>query len=129
VDLDLHGFEPDGTHVSYSDPVGPTLRLLNDNATGFGPEIMCVTQWQSAGTYEIAIAAFSGNQWPTTATITVSADHARQVRTFTRTLGSADGLAQRIAAVTGSTITELTGTREVIALAVKTARPSSRLPE
>lgn len=87
VDLDLWVVEPDGFEVYYGDPTGPTATLDRDNIWGFGPENIFVAPGMAAdGTYDVYVDYYSGNEYPTTATIrvTVFANTAQQqVRTFT----------------------------------------------
>jgi len=118
VDMDLHVREPDGIHVYYGSPTGHTARLDRDNTLGFGPENICTnTGVAEAGTYSVYVVAYSGNQWPTTATITVRSHvgtPGERYQTFTRVFnGSDSSLAQNVATVSfpSGAITEAGGTR------------------
>jgi hypothetical protein len=80
-DVDLHAFEPDGTHVFYQALQGMSGALDLDDVSSFGPEhytVSCNTL--VAGTYEIGVNYFSGSG-PETATVNVEAGS--QSRTFT----------------------------------------------
>jgi len=87
VDLDLWVTEPDGTEVYYDNPEGPTATLDFDNVYGFGPENVFVAPGEAAdGTYDVNVDYFSGETFPTTATIRVTtfANTAQQqVKTYT----------------------------------------------
>jgi hypothetical protein len=118
VDMDLHVREPSNAHVYFGSRTGPTAQLDRDNTLGFGPENICVaTGGAAAGTYSVYVVAYSGNQWPTTATITVRSHvgtPAERYVTFTRVFSGANsGLAQNVATVSypSGVITELGGTR------------------
>lgn len=61
TDIDLHVFEPDGTHVFYANKVGDSGFLDRDNTTGFGPEhyyVACDTL--QTGTYHIGVNYYNG---------------------------------------------------------------------
>jgi hypothetical protein len=81
TDIDLHVWEPNGTHVYYASPGGTTASLDVDNTCGFGPENIFVAPGNAAsGTYFVGIVHYSGTVYPTTSTI--------RVRTFVDTPGS-----------------------------------------
>ena len=121
VDIDLHVREPGNVHVFYLNPRGTTLQLDRDNTRAFGPENICSTTAPAAGTYEVYVVAYSGNQWPTNARVTVRSNvgtASEQFKVITRTFtGFNQGLAQSVATVTfpGGVITETTGTRSPVA--------------
>jgi hypothetical protein len=111
VDLDLHAAEPDGTEVSFGNDVGPTIGLVNDNQNGLGPERICARGVAANGVYWIDVAAYAGNEWPTTATITITTRS--RSATFTRVFQGPDSsLSQSVADVTfpGGEIVEVHGT-------------------
>jgi hypothetical protein len=87
VDLDLWVTEPDNTEVYYGNPIGPTATLDHDNTYGFGPENIFVAPGMAAdGTYDVNVDYYSGEEFPTTATIRVTtfANTAQQqVKTYT----------------------------------------------
>ena len=62
-DVDLHTFEPNGTHVFYSKSQGTAGFLDVDNTAANGPEhyyASCNASKLLTGTYRIAVANFSG---------------------------------------------------------------------
>jgi hypothetical protein len=62
TDVDLHVFEPDGTHVYYVDKIGDSGYLDVDNIEGFGPEhyyVACDTV--QAGTYRVGVNYYRGD--------------------------------------------------------------------
>ena len=72
-DVDLHVFEPDGTHVFYGDRSGLSGFLDVDDVTGFGPEhyyAACSTL--RPGTYQVGVNYYSGSA-PETAIIQIQA--------------------------------------------------------
>lgn len=70
-DVDLHAFEPNGTHVYYANRTGSSGMLDVDDVTGFGPENYVVPcDRVLPGTYRIGINYFSGSA-PTTATVSL----------------------------------------------------------
>lgn len=61
-DVDLHAFEPNGTHVYYANRFGPSGFLDVDDVTSFGPEhyfVGCDTL--ETGTYRIGVNYYSGS--------------------------------------------------------------------
>jgi hypothetical protein len=60
-DVDLHAFEPNGTHVYYANLFGPSGYLDVDDVTSFGPEhyfVSCNTL--ESGTYRIGVNYYYG---------------------------------------------------------------------
>ena len=120
-DIDLHVREPGNVHVYYANPRGTTLLLDRDNTIAFGPENICTDTAPANGIYEVHVVAYSGNQWPSNARVTVRTNVGTPSETFrviTRTFTTSNpGLAQNVATVTfpGGVITETTGTRSPIA--------------
>jgi uncharacterized protein YfaP (DUF2135 family) len=91
-DVDLHVFEPDGTHVYYVNKQGTSGTLDRDVVTGFGPEhytVPCATI--EVGTYSIGVNYFFG-VGPETAHVEVSAGQ-NNVRGFDIPLSTAVGTA------------------------------------
>jgi uncharacterized protein YfaP (DUF2135 family) len=111
VDMDLHATEPDGSHVWGGNAAGPTLHVVNDNTTGLGPETICAPVAVANGVYSLDVSAFDGDEWPTTATlsVTTAAGTVSFSRVFT---GPDDRTAQRVATVTfpGGHVTHVSGT-------------------
>ncbi len=90
-DVDLHAFEPNGTHVFYARLQGISGRLDLDDITGIGPEhyfVPCATL--EAGTYRIGVNYFSGTA-PETANVQIAAG--TSVRSFSVPLPVARGRA------------------------------------
>ena len=93
------------------------MLLDADNTRGFGPENIFTDQPAANGTYEVYVVAYAGNQWPTTARVTIRTNvgtAGEQLRVFERVFtGPNTGLAQNVATVTfpGGVITETSGTR------------------
>ncbi|MFY9826890.1 MAG: FG-GAP-like repeat-containing protein [Thermoanaerobaculia bacterium] len=110
TDVDLHVFEPDGTHVYYQQLQGDSGFLDFDNITGFGPEhyfVACDTL--QAGTYHVGVNYYRGDS-PETAHVEIRAG--LMVRNFDISLQNAlgpdgNGSPQRVAdiVVTGSAST------------------------
>jgi hypothetical protein len=72
-DVDLHAFEPDGSHVYYSAQVGPVGELDVDDTNQFGPEHYTVSCAKLvAGTYQLGVNYFSG-QSPEKAVVNIVA--------------------------------------------------------
>jgi hypothetical protein len=120
-DIDLHVREPGNVHVYYASRRGTTLLLDVDNTRAFGPENICTTTAPANGTYEVYVVAYSGNQWPSNARVTVRTNvgtPSEAFRVITRTFTTSNsGLAQNVATVTfpGGVITETSGTRSPLA--------------
>ena len=119
-DIDLHVREP-GNHVYFGNRLGTTLELDVDNTRAFGPENICTRTAPANGTYEVYVVAYSGNQWPSNARVTVRTNvgtPGEAFRVITRTFTTFNqGLAQNVATVTfpGGVITETSGTRSPLA--------------
>jgi hypothetical protein len=89
-DVDLHVTEPNGFHVYYAAPTGPSGYLDVDDTNGSGPEhyyVACGTL--EPGTYAIGVNYYSGSA-AETATIQVEAGGVA-VRTFRVPLPTARG--------------------------------------
>ena len=94
-DVDLHVFEPNGTHVYYASRQGAVGVLDMDDVTGFGPEhyTASCTNLESPnglgiGTYSIGVNYFKGSG-PETANINVKVPGTE--RMFSTSLGSERG--------------------------------------
>ncbi|MGR5148761.1 YfaP family protein [Photobacterium alginatilyticum] len=73
-DVDLHTYEPNGSHVYYSRPTGTTGYLDVDNTTANGPEhyfASCDVNKLQTGTYRVSVANYSRAD-SRTATVQVS---------------------------------------------------------
>jgi hypothetical protein len=122
TDIDLHVIEPSGFHIFYRDGNrrGPTALLDADNTISYGPENIFTDRPAAAGAYEVFVVPYAGTNFPVTARVTVRTNvgsPAEQYRVFTRTFTGPDRLTgQNVARVTfpGGTITEVTGTRDVV---------------
>jgi hypothetical protein len=100
-DVDLHAFEPDGTHVFYQLLQGNSGALDLDDTSSFGPEhytVSCASVVE--GTYSIGVNYYSGSG-PETATVNVAAGS--QTRTFTVDLTQSVGSAGNPAPTANST--------------------------
>ena len=76
-DVDLHIYEPNGTHVYYSNKRGTSGFLDRDDTTGFGPEhyfVGCDTL--ETGVYRVGVNYYNGNA-PETARIQISTGDGR----------------------------------------------------
>ncbi len=83
-DVDLHVFEPNGTHVYYENPQGKSGYLDVDDITSFGPEHYYVScDLIEIGTYAIGVNYYRGRT-PEVARIQVKAGN--QIRNFTANL-------------------------------------------
>lgn len=72
-DVDLHVFEPDGTHVFYADRQGHVGYLDVDDTSSFGPEhYFASCDALLPGSYRIGVNYYSGSG-PETATVRVAA--------------------------------------------------------
>jgi uncharacterized protein YfaP (DUF2135 family) len=124
VDMDLHVTEPGGEDVWGGNLSGATVHVVTDNTTGFGPETICASGAAASGVYHIDMAAYEGNEWPTTATVSVttSVGTLSFIRVFT---GPDFTTAQRVATVTfpGGIVTEATGTQAIDVRAAADVRP------
>jgi hypothetical protein len=89
-DLDLHVFEPNGTHVYYANLTGISGSLDLDDVTGYGPEHYVVScDKVETGTYRFGVNYFHGS-YPEIGTLTLQTGgqvRSRQ-QTFTQALGS-----------------------------------------
>lgn len=88
-DVDLHAFEPNGTHVFYAHLQGPSGKLDLDDTTSYGPEhytVSCSTL--ETGTYHIGVNYYYGSS-PEVANIHIQAG--LSTRSFTRNLPTALG--------------------------------------
>jgi len=75
TDIDLHAFEPSGSHVYYAARQGLNGFLDIDNTWGYGPEhyyVSCSTI--QAGTYDIGVNYYSGTARPENVTVTIATD-------------------------------------------------------
>lgn len=86
-DVDLHVYEPNGTHVYYGNRIGPSGYLDRDDVTSYGPEHYYVVSCDTleAGTYRIALDYYRG-YGPEVANIQIEAG--LSVRTFQEYLPS-----------------------------------------
>jgi hypothetical protein len=88
-DVDLHVFEPSGTHVYYLNPRGRSGFLDVDDVTSFGPEhYFASCDSLETGTYRVGVNYFRGSA-PEDATVQIQAGLAN--RTFRRHLSAARG--------------------------------------
>ncbi len=90
-DVDLHVFEPDGTHVYYANKNGTSGYLDMDDTDGFGPEhyyVGCGTL--EVGTYRVGINYYYGTA-PTSAIVQIKAGDS--IRSYTINLPQAFGSA------------------------------------
>lgn len=93
-DVDLHAFEPLGTHVYYGSMAGQMGSLDVDNTIGFGPEHYVVTcqrlrdNTAGVGRYRFGVNYFAGST-PEVAKLTVKTPTTE--RTFTKALPVAVG--------------------------------------
>lgn len=88
-DVDLHAYEPNGTHVFYANPDGESGFLDVDDVSSFGPEhyyVSCETL--ETGTYRFGVNYYSGSG-PETATLQITAGPV--TRSYSRTLTSPRG--------------------------------------
>jgi hypothetical protein len=74
TDVDLHVFEPGGSHVYYQNLTGTSGFLDRDNVTGFGPEHYYVAcDNLQPGTYQVGVNYYNGDVFPEGAHIQVAA--------------------------------------------------------
>jgi len=89
-DLDLHVFEPNGTHVYYQNLSGISGFLDLDDVTSFGPEhyfVSCDTV--ETGTYRFGVNYYSGSSSETGTLTLQTGDQIRsRQQTFTQAIGS-----------------------------------------
>jgi hypothetical protein len=91
-DVDLHVFEPDGSHVYYAAPAGTSGYLDHDDVTSWGPEHYYVVDCESlaAGTYRVGVNYYRGST-PETANVQIQAGDI--IKDYTLRLSSARGAA------------------------------------
>lgn len=92
-DVDLHAFEPGGSHVYYASTVGQVGYLDHDNVTAFGPEhyfASCDTAKLQTGVYEIRIANYNAADGRT-ATVQIASSRQGVLGTKTQVLGARTG--------------------------------------
>ncbi len=87
ADVDLHVFEPGGTEVYYSNPVGTNGALDVDDTDGIGPEnyFICLLRDIDPGDYRVQVVHFSGES-PSSGTVRIKASSL--VETFSFTVSS-----------------------------------------
>lgn len=88
-DVDLHVFEPNGTHVFYANKNGPSGYLDVDDVSSYGPEhyyVGCATLEE--GTYKIGVNYYYGRA-PETAKVQISSGDV--VRDYSTTLSQSVG--------------------------------------
>lgn len=75
-DVDLHIFEPNGSHVYYADPFGQAGHLDQDDTNAYGPEHYYIESCDSLepGLYGVAVNYYRGNA-PEIAHIQIQAGH------------------------------------------------------
>jgi hypothetical protein len=84
-DIDLHVFEPDGSHVYYYKKTGASGYLDVDDRNGYGPEHYYTScSGLQIGTYEIGVNYYSGSGTET-ATVTMSTPFTTLTRKITLT--------------------------------------------
>jgi hypothetical protein len=87
TDIDLHVIEPNGRHVFWNAKNGTTVRLDEDNTTGFGPETASIDRNRAAsGIYQVFIVHYRGDI-PTTSTVAITVNvgtPAARTAVFTR---------------------------------------------
>ncbi|MDT8442559.1 MAG: hypothetical protein RQ723_13005 [Desulfuromonadales bacterium] len=91
-DVDLHVFEPDGSHVYYASPVGTSGYLDYDDVTSYGPEHYYVVDCEdlAVGTYRVGVNYYRGSA-PETAYVQIQAGEV--VRSYLTDLSQAEGSA------------------------------------
>lgn len=92
-DVDLHAFEPSGSHVYYRSKTGASGYLDLDNTVSYGPEhyyASCDSTKLQAGTYQIAIANYNGADGRT-ATVQIASWNEGVLGTKSVTLGGTTG--------------------------------------
>jgi uncharacterized protein YfaP (DUF2135 family) len=89
-DLDLHVFEPNGTHVYYANLLGISGYLDLDDTASYGPEhyfVSCDTL--ETGTYRFGVNYYYGTSTETGTLMLQTGDQIRsRQQTFTQSLGS-----------------------------------------
>ncbi|WP_166256192.1 YfaP family protein [Marinobacter salicampi] len=92
-DIDLHTFEPDGSHVYYGSQTGTSGRLEYDDTRGTGPEhydAYCDPSRVEEGTYQFGVNNYGG-QTGTTGRLLITTSLGRDLLTETFTVGEARG--------------------------------------
>ncbi len=91
-DVDLHVFEPDGSHVYYANKLGTSGSLDYDDVTSRGPEHYYVVDCESVavGTYRVGLNYYRGSN-PETAYVQIQAGEV--IRNYLTTLGQEEGSA------------------------------------
>lgn len=92
-DVDLHTYEPGGSHVYYASRLGQVGYLDFDNVTALGPEhyfARCDASTLQTGTYRIAVANYSGADGRT-ATVQIASSKDGVLGTKQVTLGGSTG--------------------------------------
>lgn len=108
-DVDLHVFEPDGSHVYYSNRQGTSGYLDVDDTSGYGPEHYYAScSALQTGTYRIGVNYYRGDG-PETARVQVEAGD--EVRNFTQLLTSDVGSAGNNSPISVATLV-VTGSQE-----------------
>ena len=89
-DIDLHVYEPDGSHVYYASPRGTSGYLDYDDVTAFGPEHYYVVSCNdlAAGTYRVGVNYYRGSA-PETASVMIQAGDV--IRDYTINLPQEEG--------------------------------------
>lgn len=92
-DIDLHTFEPTGSHVYHQNKIGDIGVLDEDNQEAYGPEhyfASCDPNILQTGTYQIGINNFANGDG-ITATLQVSTPYIADLLTRSIVLGAAEG--------------------------------------
>ncbi|KAF7768869.1 hypothetical protein PCIT_a3386 [Pseudoalteromonas citrea] len=90
-DIDLHAFEPNGSHVYYQDFTGQDGTLDVDDINGQGPENYVVAcENVNTGTYQIGVNYYSGSA-PETARVAIFLGDGRTVTPRELLLNKAEG--------------------------------------
>jgi len=91
-DVDLHVFEPDGSHVYYAALQGTSGYLDYDDVTSFGPEHYYVVSCDTlaAGTYRVGVNYYRGSA-PETASVQIQAGDI--IKDYSISLSQAEGSA------------------------------------
>lgn len=106
-DIDLHTFEPNGTHVYYSNRRGPVGYLDVDNTQGFGPEhyfANCDSDILEEGVYTIGLNNYAAPDG-ITASVQISTPQTPDIVTKQLQMGSARGRGGNSSPMTLLTVT------------------------